>query len=96
MTKSIIVFGRHLDRTATTSRRSAGNGYTIISYGNYDIDGKIYGNISEVRKQYNEVNLGLLQSILQKEIRTVYQFTSSMKTEIDNSNLMILFLVFCQ
>ena len=36
--------------------------------------------------------MGLVQRIIQNEIRTVYQVTSSMRTDIDNNNLMIRIL----
>ena len=36
--------------------------------------------------------MGLVQRIIKNEIRTVYQVTSSMRTEFDNNNFMIRIL----
>lgn len=89
---SIDVFGRHLDRVAAASRGPPGVGFKITSDGHYDVDGKRICNLSEAKEQYDAVNLGLVQRIIQNEIRTVYKVTSSMRTEIDNNSLMIRIL----
>lgn len=89
---SIDVFGRHLERAAEASRGPPGVGFKITSDGHYDVDNKRLCNVSEAKEQFDAVNLGLAQRIIQNEIRTVYNVTSSMRTHIDNNNFMIRML----
>ena len=89
---SIDVFGRHLDRTAAASRGPPGVGFKVTSDGQYDVDGKRLCNVTDAKEQYDAVNLGLVQRIIQNEIRTVNQVTSSMRADVDNNNLMIRIL----
>ena len=86
---NIDVFERHLDRTAAASRGPLGVGFKVTSDGQYDVDGTILCNVTDAKEQYDAVNLGLVQRIIQNKIHTVYQVTSAMRTDIDNNNLMI-------
>ena len=86
------MFRRQLDRTAAASRGPPGVGFKVMSDGQYEVGGKRLCKVTDAKEQYDALNLGLVQRIIQNEICTVYQVTSCMRTDIENNNLMIRIL----
>ena len=95
---SIDVFGHPLNRTAVSNRGlpgpagTPGAGFKLTLDDNYNIEGKRLCNVTQAIDQKDAVNLRLVQRIVMNEIRTVYQVTSSLRSEIDNNNVLIKIL----
>ena len=96
--KEIDVFGHPLNRTAVSNRGppgpagSPGAGFKLTLLDNYNIEGKRLCNVTEAIDRNDAVNLRLVQRIVLNEIRTMYQVTSSLRSEIDNNNVLIKIL----
>ena len=95
---SIDVFGHPLNRTAVSNRGppgpagTPGAGFKLTSDDNYDIQGKRLCNVTKAIDQNVAVDFRLVQRIVLNKIRTVYQITSSLRSEIDNNNMLIKIL----
>ena len=89
---SIDVFGRHSIRARIVGRGPPGIGFNSTPEGHYDMDNKRLLNEAKAKEQNDAVNLNLLQRLVQREIRTVYTVTSSVRKNIDDMNAMIQIL----
>ena len=68
---------------------TSGAGFKLTLDDNYDIEGKKLWNVTEAIDQNDAVNLRLVQRIVLNEIRTLHQITSSLRSKIDNNNVLI-------
>lgn len=91
---SVDVFGRQLTKSVVKagvpgSRGPPGEGFKITSDGNYDMEQKRLCNVGDPAQENDAVTLKAIQSIVQQEIRLVYQITSSLRHDVDDNGVMI-------
>lgn len=92
---SVDVFGRQLTRKSWAksglpgSRGPPGDGFKFTIDGQYDIDNKRLCNLADPVEQNDAVSLKVMQNVIQQEIRLLYQVTSSMRSSIDDHDIMI-------
>ena len=85
---SIDVFGRRLSRAAG-SRGPPGIGYKLTNNGQFDLENKRLCNVAPANELNDVVNLDTLQRIVRMEIRGVTDFTTRIRTELDNLHAFI-------
>lgn len=92
---SVDVFGRQLVRKSVNrngipgSRGPPGKGFILTPNGQYDMNNKRLCNLAEPVEQNDAVSVKVMQSVVQQEVRLVYNVTSSMRNDIDNHDVMI-------
>lgn len=91
---SIDVFGHPLTRPAATRgpRGPSGTGFNLTTDGNYNIEGKRLCNVENAEELNDVVNLKLARLMIQNELKSVFQVTSSMRSDIDNNQISLTIL----
>ena len=80
---SVDAFGRTLKRSKG-ERGPPGVGYKLTSDGHYDIENRKLCNLADPSQSGDAVNLKILKTLIESEIKDVFQITSSLREEIDN------------
>lgn len=87
---SVDVFGRQLEKSAGASTRGPpGVGFKITSDVQYDMDNKRLTNLSDPVNQNDAVTLKVMQNAVQQEVRIVYQVTAALRSDVDDTTIMI-------
>lgn len=82
------MFGRQLGRT-TGSRGPPGVGYKLTADDQFDVENKRLRNVATPRDSGDAVNLDTLRKLLFSEVRSVYNVTDALRSEIENIKLAI-------
>ena len=87
---SVDVFGRQLEKSGTVSNRGPpGVGFKITAEGQYDMDNKRLVNLSDPVDQNDAATVKIMQNAIQQEVRLVYQVTAALRSDVDDTTIMI-------
>lgn len=82
------VFGHKLGEIKG-SRGPPGVGYKLTTEGHYDLDNKKLCNVAAPSEPNDAVNLETLSRMIKMEIRSLYEITARLRSEIDDLNAII-------
>ena len=85
MKMSVDAFGRVLKRFKGGGERGPpGLGYKLTSDGHFDVDNKKLCNLADPSHAGDAVNLKILKTLIESEIKDIFKITTSLREEIDN------------
>lgn len=81
---SVDAFGRTLKRSATGERGPPGIGYKLTSDGHFDAENKKLCNLADPTQPSDGVNLNILKTLVESEIKDTLQIVSRLREDLDN------------
>ena len=83
------MFVRQLMKSVGGNRGPPGKGFKITLNGQYDMDNRRLCNLADPTSDSYAVSMIVMQSTVQQEVCLMYAVTSSFRSDVDDTNLMI-------